>query len=81
MGTTQTSLETSVKQVLADLETVTDEIHVKLHHASMDANSTWNDKLEPRLFAARVHATEAKDASKAAIDDALKAFKEFAASL
>jgi predicted outer membrane lipoprotein len=42
------SLETSVNQVLADLETVTDEIRVKLHLASMAANAMWNEQLEPR---------------------------------
>lgn len=81
MSTAQTSLETSVNQVLADLETVTDEIRVKLHLASMDANATWNEKLEPRLFEARAHASEAKDASKAAIEAVVTAFKDFATSL
>lgn len=86
MGTAQqpqqkTGLEKSVSHALADLEAITDEIRVKLHLAGMDANAAWNEKLEPRLFEARVHAREAKDASKAAIEDAVKAFKEFAASL
>ena len=54
---------------------------MKLHLANMDAAAEWNDKLEPRLFQAREHAREAKDASKAAIEDAVKAFKAFAASL
>jgi hypothetical protein len=36
---------------------------------------------ESRLFEARAHASEAKNASKGAIDDAVKAFKDFAASL
>ncbi len=82
MGTAKkNALETSVEQILADLEKVTDEIRVKLNLAGKDANAAWNDKLEPRLFEARVHAREAKNASKAAIEEAVKAFKEFAASL
>ena len=82
MGTAKkTDFEASVEQALADLETVTDQIRVKLHLASMDANAAWNEKLEPRLFEARVHAREAGAASKAAIEDAVKAFKEFAAAL
>jgi len=82
MGTAKkTSLEASVDQALAELETVAGEIRVKLHLAGMDANAAWADKLEPRLFEARVHAREAKDASKAAIEGAVKAFKEFAGSL
>jgi hypothetical protein len=82
MGTAlKTPLETSIDQALTDLETVADEIRVKLHLAGMDANATWNDKLEPRLFEARAHAREAKDASKAAVEQAVKAFREFAAIL
>ena len=81
MATTHTSLETSVKNVLADLETLTDQIRVKMHLANLDAKKTWDEELEPRLFEARVHATEAKDASKAAIEATVKAFKDFAATL
>lgn len=82
MGTAMKSdLEVSVNKALSDLETVSDEIRVKLHLAGMDANSAWSDKLEPRLFEAREHARQAKDASKAAIEDVVKAFKEFAAAL
>lgn len=83
MGSAQKkdSLETSIDQALADLETVSDEIRVKLHLAGMDANTTWNETLEPRLFEARIHAREAKEASKAVVENVVKAFREFAASL
>jgi hypothetical protein len=81
MGKAITDLEASIEKALSELETVTDQIRVKLHLAGMDANVAWNEKLEPRLLEARGHAAEAKDASKHAIEDALKAFKEFAESL
>lgn len=82
MGTAKkTPLVRSIDQALSDLETVADEIRVKLHLANMDATATWNEKLEPRLFQAREHAREAKDASRAAIDDAVMAFKVFAAAI
>lgn len=67
----QTSLETSVNHVLSDLETLSDQIRVKIHLANMEAKKTWNEELEPRLFEARVHATEAT----------VKAFKDFSATL
>lgn len=70
-----------IDHALAELETLSDEIRVKLHLAGMDANDRWNKSLEPRLHEARIHAREAKEASKHAIQDALKAFKDFAASL
>ena len=82
MGTAKKSgIETSVEQVLADLENVAEQIRLKLKLAGKDANVAWNDRLEPRLAEARVHAREAKEASKAAVEEAVKAFKEFAASL
>ena len=77
----QTSLETSVNHVLADLETLSDQIRVKIHLANMEAKKTWNEELEPRLFEARVHATEATAASKAAIEATVKAFRDFSAKL
>ena len=76
-----TPLEESIDKAISELESVADQIRVKLHLAGMDANVAWNEKLEPRLFEARGHANEAKAASKHAIEDAVKAFKAFAASL
>ncbi len=81
MGTGKTPLEASLDHALTELETVADEIRVKVHLAGMDATTAWNEKLVPRLFEARGHASEAGAASKLAIEDALKAFKAFAASL
>ena len=82
MGTAKrTPLGRSIDNALSELETVTDEIRMKLHLANLDAAATWNEKLEPRLYEARKHACEAKKASKAAIDDAVTAFKEFAAAI
>ena len=81
MGTGKTPLQASIDKTLRELETVADEIRVRVHLAGMDASTTWNEKLEPRLFEARGHASEARAASKLAIEDALKAFKAFAASL
>jgi hypothetical protein len=81
MTTAKTALEESIDKAISELETVTDQIRVKLHLAGMDANVAWNEKLEPRLLEARAHASEAKAASKLAIEDAVKAFKAFAESL
>ncbi len=74
-------LEVSIDEALTELEKLSGEIRVKLRLAEMDANVAWREKLEPRLFAARGHAKEAKAASKAAIEDVVKAFKDFAGSL
>lgn len=75
------SLEESVDLALTGLESLADEIRVKLHLGGMDANVLWKEKLEPRLLQAREHSREARTEAKAAIEDTLKAFKDFAASL
>jgi hypothetical protein len=74
-------VERSLDEAAAELEQVGDEIQLKLHLAGMDANSYWKDKLEPRLFQARQHAREAKVASKVAVEETLKALREFSAGL
>ena len=76
MTTTQT-----IDKALDELETLSDEIRVKIHLAGMDARKTWSENLEPKLDEARVHARDAKAASKKAIDDTLAAFKAFAQQL
>jgi hypothetical protein len=83
MGTKMTAenLEKGLDEMVAELETLGTEIELKLKLASMDARDTWEKKLEPKLFEARVHAKEAKDEAKKAVMDTLKAFKEFAAVL
>lgn len=77
----KTPIHDSVERALAELETITEEIELKIHLASMDAKTVWKDTLEPKLHEARTHARGAKDASKAVIEDAVKAFEKFAAAL
>ena len=77
----KTPIHDSVAHALADLETITEEIELKIHLASMDAKTMWHEKLEPKLHEARAHACDAKTASKFAIDEAVRAFKKFATSL
>ena len=83
MGSKMTAqrIEKSLDEMLDELEAMGTEIEMKVKLASMDARDMWQRKLEPRLYEARVHAREAKEASKHAIQDTLKAFKEFAESL
>ncbi len=78
MGTTSQDLRKGIDDALTDLEQIADEIRVKLHLAGMDAADEWKNKLEPRLHAAREHARDATVASKAAIDETVKAVREFA---
>jgi hypothetical protein len=70
-----------MSHILTELEAVADEIRIKVHLAGMEASSAWTDTLEPKLFDARMHARDAKDASKAVLQDTLAAFKDFQKSL
>jgi hypothetical protein len=77
----QTPLEKSLDEAVAELETLGDEIRLNLHLAGMEANTLWSKTLEPRLFEARVHASEARAASLAAVQDTIKALRDFSAAL
>jgi hypothetical protein len=83
MGTKMTAknLEKSLDEMLAELEALGTEIELKLKLAGMDARDTWEKKLEPKLFEARMHAKVAKDEAKKAVKETLTAFKEFTAVL
>lgn len=85
MGTrktrTQETLERTMEEAAEELEGLAEEIRLKIHLAGMDANTLWNEKLEPKLFEARVHAREAKEASRAAVEDTIKALRDFSAVL
>lgn len=74
-------LEKGIDEMLAELESLGTEIELKVKLAGMEARDTWQRKLEPKLFEARMHAKEAKDEAKIAMKQTLKAFKEFAAVL
>lgn len=70
-----------IDDVLSQIEAAADEIRVQVHLAGLDVNDIWNKKLEPRLLDARRHACEAKDASKAALESTLQAFRDFQKTL
>jgi hypothetical protein len=74
-------IKTQITDILTEIEAVTEDIHVRLHLAGMDANDAWNKTFEPRLLDARTHARDAKEASKAALHDTLVAFKDFQKTL
>jgi len=48
MSESNEQVKEQVDQALSDLQTMADEIRVKIHLASMDAKDAWT-RLEPRL--------------------------------
>jgi hypothetical protein len=80
-GTMGTLIKKQLDEALAELETISDQIRLKLHLASMEANELWNTKLEPRLTDARKHAEQAKDSSKTAIAETIEVLRQFQKTL
>jgi hypothetical protein len=79
--TTTEKLEKNLDEMLDELEALGNQIEVKVKLASMEARETWEKKLEPKLFEARIHAKEAKNEAKKALRETVEAFREFSAVL
>ncbi len=80
MSQTTIELKKELKKSLALLQTLRDEVRVKLHLAGMDAKGQWK-KLEPRLKEVEHAAEEITEASRTAVVDAVKKLKKFRDSL
>jgi hypothetical protein len=87
MSQARNDLKAEFDKSLAQLQTLRDQVRVKIHLAGLDAKAEWT-KLQPRLEAAEKTAVEAaakaagdvSAATKSAVDDAVKALKEFRAN-
>jgi predicted nucleic acid-binding Zn-ribbon protein len=80
MSHTSTELKDELKKSLALLQTLRDEVRVKLHLAGMDLKDEWA-KLEPHLAKVEQAAAEASDASRAAVTEAVAKVKKLRDSL
>jgi hypothetical protein len=80
-----TEMKTDAKAELAKsldlLRTLRDEALVKIHLGGMEAKNQWSN-LAPRIEdALKKAAGDAAEASHAVVDEAVRALKEFSASL
>ena len=80
MADTANELKNELKKSLTTLQTLRDEVRVKLHLANMDLKDQWN-KLDPYLADVEKKAEEATEASRNLIRDAVKKLEQFRASL
>ena len=80
MSDTANELKSELKKSLSHLQTLRDEVRVRLHLASMDLKDQWN-KLEPHLADVEKKAADASEASRTLITDAVKKLEKFRASL
>ena len=73
-------LKDELKKGLGHLQTLRDEVRVRLHLAGLDVKQEW-DKLEPHLLDVERAAHEATEASRHAVTDAVERLKKLRASL
>ena len=73
-------LKSDLNKSLESLQTLRDEIRVKLHLAGMDAKDAW-DKLEPKLLDAEKLAEDVSESSRHALRELLEKVKSFRSSL
>ena len=70
MNQTTTELKTEIERSLVAMQTLRDEVRVRLHLAGMEAKDEWK-KLEPHLEEVERTAEAFTDATGRAIDDAV----------
>lgn len=80
MSNVTDELKIELKNGLASLRTLRDEVRLKLHLASMDVRQQWKN-LEPRLADVEKAADDVSHASRAALTEAIDALKRLRASL
>src|SRR5882724_9106927 len=71
MSDATTELKTELKKGLGRLQTLRDEVRVKIHLASMNIKEQWK-KLEPRIEEVEKAAQDISETSRTALNDALK---------
>jgi hypothetical protein len=80
MNQTTTDLRAEIMKLRQSLETLRDEVRVRIHLGAMDAKDAWK-KIETQIAAAEDAAEHASESSREALKKALQAVKQFRASL
>lgn len=80
MSDKTTELEKDLKHGLETLQTLRDEVRLKLHLANMEVKDQWK-KLEPRLAEIEGAAANITEASRTAVTDAVHSLKKLRDSM
>jgi hypothetical protein len=80
MSQTTTDLKNELTKGLTYLQTLRDEVRVRLHLAGMEAKAEWNT-LEPHLFEVEQAAKQATESSHHALIAAVARLKKLRESL
>ncbi|WP_394827424.1 hypothetical protein [Pendulispora albinea] len=80
MGEITTNLKAEIQKGLSQIQTLRDEVRVRLHLAGMEVKDEWQ-KLEPRVEEIERRAEEVTDATKTAVEDVLQKLSNLRKSL
>jgi CBS domain-containing protein len=80
MGEELSELKNELRKSLERLQSLRDEVRVRLHLGSLELKDQWR-KLEPQLGDVEKKAEELTEASRSAIQDAVKRLETFRSSL
>jgi hypothetical protein len=80
MSDAKAELKKELEKGLTRLQSLRDEVRVRLHLAGMDLKDQWN-KLEPHLEDVEKKAEEASDEAKTLLAEAVKKLEKLRASL
>ncbi len=79
MDTHQFKVE--VEKNLEKLQTLRDEVKLKLHLATLDAKKEWDEKLSPRVVDIERSAKEITESSRSALSELVARLEDFLARL
>lgn len=74
-------LRVEVEKGLERLQTLRDEVRVKLHLATLDAKQEWDEKLAPRVVEIEKSAKELTESSRSALNELIARLEDFLARL
>jgi hypothetical protein len=80
MADARTELKKELEKSLTKLQTLRDEVRVRLHLAGMDLKQQW-DKLEPQLEQVEKKAGEVSEEARTVLSEAVKKLEKFRSSL
>lgn len=80
MSDVTTNLKAEIQKGLSQMQTLRDEVRVRLHLAGMEVKEEWQ-KLEPTIDEVERKAEQVSDATRAAIDEAVKKIAKIRSSL
>lgn len=74
-------LKEEIEKKLEHLATLRDEAKVKLHLATLDAKTEWDERLEPRIFEAEQAAKHITEATLGKLSELIAKVEDFVAHL